>query len=215
MLYVQQSLAPGEEILMGARFHWMYTVRAVLWIFFGVIAGLGIGYGAIWWEVSQAIQHTYQADLPPHIYQQAWAQTIAQRGGYVHILWALPPALRLGMLACFLFGLFLYAHLMIVRATTEIAVTNQRVIYKRGLIARHVGELGIDRIEGVSVDQGVWGRIWGYGDIIIRGMGIGEVILPQYIDNPIEVRKAIQEARVHDKNGTVPRNPALPAQEEF
>ena len=68
-------------------------------------------------------------------------------------------------------------------------------IYKKGLIARHVGELGIDRIEGVSVSQGVWGRIWGYGTIIIRGMGVGEVILPSLIEEPIAFRKAIQEAR--------------------
>lgn len=194
MLYVQQSLGPGEDILMGARFHWMYTVRAVFWILFGLALGIAIGYGAIWWIVTSEIRATYP-NLPPHLFEQAWHQVVTAHGGYLRILWSLHPVLRFSILGFFLLGLFFFAHLMIIKATTEIAVTNERVIYKRGLVARHVGELGIDRIEGVSVSQGVWGRIWGYGTIIIRGMGVGEVILPALIEEPISFRKAIQEAR--------------------
>jgi uncharacterized membrane protein YdbT with pleckstrin-like domain len=82
---------------------------------------------------------------------------------------------------------------MIVKATTEIAITSERLVYKKGLIARHVGELNIDRIEGVSVRQGVFGRILGYGRVIVRGMGVGEVMLPS-IEDPITFRGAIQEA---------------------
>ena len=36
-------------------------------------------------------------------------------------------------------------------ATAKFAVTTERLIYKKGLVARHVGELNVDRIEGVSV----------------------------------------------------------------
>ncbi len=194
MLYVQQSLGPGEEILMGARFHWMYTVRAVFWILFGLALGIAIGYAAIWWEVSSQIRFIY-GDLPAEMFDRAWHQIVHDDGGYLKILWSLHPVLRFSILGFFLLGLFFFAHLMIIKATTEIAVTNERVIYKKGLIARHVGELGIDRIEGVSVSQGVWGRIWGYGIIIIRGMGVGEVILPSLIEEPISFRKAIQEAK--------------------
>jgi hypothetical protein len=200
MLYVQQSLGPGEEILMGARFHWMYTVRAVFWILFGLALGIAIGYGAIWWILTNEIRATY-GDLPSDSFDQIWHQTVLKKGGYLHILWSLHPVLRFSILGFFLLGLFFFAHLMIIKATTEIAITNERVIYKKGLIARHVGELGIDRIEGVSVSQGVWGRIWGYGTIIIRGMGVGEVILPSLIEEPISFRKAIQEARsIRDRN---------------
>ncbi len=203
MLYVQQSLGPEEEALMGARFHWMYTVRAVFWILFGLAIGIAIGYGAIWWTVSETIRSLYP-DLPEQMFNNAWNEVVKANGGYLQILWSLHPLLRFSILGFFLLGLFLFAHMMIIKATTEIAVTNERVIYKRGLIARHVGELGIDRIEGVSVSQGVWGRIWGYGTVIIRGMGVGEVILPALIENPISFRKAIQEARsMRDKGGVV------------
>jgi hypothetical protein len=203
MLYVQQSLGPDEEILMGARFHWMYTVRAVFWILFGLAIGIAVGYGAIWWTVTQHIRDYYPG-LPDELFNEMWYSVVKEKGGYLKILWSLHPMLRFGILGFFLLGLFLFAHLMIIKATTEIAVTNQRVIYKKGLVARHVGELGIDRIEGVSVSQGVWGRIWGYGTVIIRGMGVGEVILPPLIEEPISFRKAIQEARsMRDKGGLI------------
>ncbi|MGC2202633.1 MAG: PH domain-containing protein [Stellaceae bacterium] len=57
------------------------------------------------------------------------------------------------------------------RATTELAVTDQRVIYKAGLFARHTLEMNRAKVESVTVDQTVPGRIFGYGTIIVRGTG--------------------------------------------
>jgi uncharacterized membrane protein YdbT with pleckstrin-like domain len=57
------------------------------------------------------------------------------------------------------------------RATTELAVTDQRVIYKTGLLARHTLEMNRARVESVVVDQTVFGRIFGYGTVIVRGVG--------------------------------------------
>jgi uncharacterized membrane protein YdbT with pleckstrin-like domain len=57
------------------------------------------------------------------------------------------------------------------RATTELAVTDQRVIYKAGLLSRHTLEMNRDKVESVTVDQTIPGRIFGYGTIIVRGTG--------------------------------------------
>lgn len=196
MLYVQQSLGPKEEILMGGRFHWMYTMQAVGWILFGLGLGIAVGYTAIWWVVTRDMGATLTqgAQVPPEIYDQVWDKIVSQKGGYLKILWGLHPLLRFGILGMFVLGLYFFAHMMIVKATTEIAVTSERLIYKKGLIARMVGELNVDRIEGVSVRQGVLGRIFGYGNVIIRGMGVGEVVLPP-IESPIEFRRAVMEAQ--------------------
>lgn len=196
MLYVQQSLGPKEEILMGGRFHWMYTMQAVGWILFGLGMGIGIGYAAIWYVVTADMGRTLtqSVQVPPELYDQTWDKIVRQRGGYLKILWGLHPLLRFGILGMFFLGLYFFAHMMIVKATTEICVTSERLIYKKGLIARMVGELNIDRIEGVSVRQGVLGRIFGYGNVIIRGMGVGEVVLPP-IESPIEFRRAVMEAQ--------------------
>ena len=200
MLYVQQSLSPDEEILMAARFHWMYTFQAVMWIVFGISLGIAVAYGAIWWEINSIIRDTY-TNLPPEYYAQAEAQVVKEQGGYMKILWGVHPVFRVGILGMFVMGLFLFANMMIIKATTEIAVTTDRLVYKRGLIARQVGELSIDRIEGVTVLQGILGRVLGYGRVSIRGMGVGEVILPP-IEEPIEFRKAVQEARAIKDKGS-------------
>ena len=201
MLYVQQSLGAGEEILMGARFHWVYTMQAVFWILFGLAIGIAVGYSAIWWTVTENIRDLYPG-LPEESFDEAWSLIVKSRGGYLQILWSQHPVLRFSILGFFLMGLFFFTHMMIVKATTEIAVTTDRLIYKKGLIARHVGELSIDRIEGVSVSQGLWGRILGYGRVSIRGMGVGEIILPPMIDAPIAFVKAIQEARALKAGGS-------------
>jgi hypothetical protein len=193
MLYVQQSLGPDEEILIGARFHWMYTFQAVMWIMFGLALGIAVGYVGIWWQVADHVR-LYYPGLPAELFGPAWNEVVQQSGGYLKLLWTLSPVVRFGILAMFLVGLYLFAHMMIIKATTEIAITTERLIYKRGLIARHVGEIDIDRIEGVSVYQGFLGRIFGYGSVMIRGMGVGEVLLPP-IEAPVLFRRAIQEAR--------------------
>jgi uncharacterized membrane protein YdbT with pleckstrin-like domain len=57
------------------------------------------------------------------------------------------------------------------RAATELAVTDQRVIYKTGLLARHTLEMNRARVESVTVDQTFLGRIFGYGTVTVRGVG--------------------------------------------
>ena len=41
--------------------------------------------------------------------------------------------------------------------TTELALTNKRVIAKFGFIRRQTIEININRIESISVNQGFWG----------------------------------------------------------
>jgi uncharacterized membrane protein YdbT with pleckstrin-like domain len=57
------------------------------------------------------------------------------------------------------------------RSGTEIAVTDRRVILKRGLIWRHTVEMNMQKIESVDVDQTIPGRVFDYGDVTIRGTG--------------------------------------------
>jgi uncharacterized membrane protein YdbT with pleckstrin-like domain len=57
--------------------------------------------------------------------------------------------------------------------TTEIDVTDRRIVYKRGLIWRLAVEMNMDKVESVDVDQSVLDRLFDYGDITIRGIGTG------------------------------------------
>ena len=76
------------------------------------------------------------------------------------------------------------------RWTTEVAVTNRRIIYKRGFISRYTIEMNLDKVESVDVDQSILGRILGYGDILIRGVGASLEPL-RNIESPIEFRNHV------------------------
>jgi uncharacterized membrane protein YdbT with pleckstrin-like domain len=90
-------------------------------------------------------------------------------------------------------GVIIFLSIMLPIWTTEIGVTNQRIIYKTGLISRDTNELQLRSIEEVSMQQGVLGRILGYGRIEIHGTGEEEIVLPN-LGDPLELRTALQEA---------------------
>jgi len=75
--------------------------------------------------------------------------------------------------------------------TTEMAVTNKRVIIKTGLISRKTLEMALGKIETVAVDQGIMGRIFGFGTITVVGTG-GTREPFDWVANPIGFRKAVQ-----------------------
>src|SRR5512134_3217000 len=69
----------------------------------------------------------------------------------------------------------------------EQGVTNKRVILKRGIISRKTEEMKLTSIETVEINQGVWGRIFGFGTIKVTGRGVSAV---EYkgIDDPMAVK---------------------------
>jgi len=86
-------------------------------------------------------------------------------------------------------GTFAYA--WFVRWITEFAITNRRVIYKRGFIWRITAEMNMDKVETVDVGQSILGRLLDYGMIHVRGTGSGEGITVKRIAEPIALRNAI------------------------
>jgi uncharacterized membrane protein YdbT with pleckstrin-like domain len=180
MQYVLQSLAPDEEIVHIGRYHWMYNVAAAFSIVWGVFFCVALLVGSILLFTKFGVPTVqYSPEMG-----SSWLDYI--RG--------LHPAIKLISLMFFVLGLLKFAKQMVDKVTTEIAITTSRLIYKRGLVARYVGEISIDRIEGVNVLQGFWGRIFDYGRVVVRGMGVGEVILPP-LSRPVIFRKAIEKAR--------------------
>lgn len=175
MEYIKQSLSEDEQLIHIAQFHWMYNVRAVFNVIFGIALSIGIIVFAI-------------------KFQPMMFGKVPEGLSVFDQIRSLHPTLKILSFFVFILGVLKFAQMMIVRATTEIGVTDTRLVYKRGLVARAVGEINIDRIEGVNVLQGIFGRIFGYGRVMVRGMGVGEVVLPP-IAQPIRFKKAIEKAR--------------------
>jgi uncharacterized membrane protein YdbT with pleckstrin-like domain len=95
-----------------------------------------------------------------------------------------------GVAAAFVVGAVLLIKHWWHRWTTEVAVTDRRVIYKTGFIKRRTVEMHMDKVESVDVDQTILGRILDYGDITIRGTGETLETLPM-IDHPLEFRNHV------------------------
>jgi uncharacterized membrane protein YdbT with pleckstrin-like domain len=76
------------------------------------------------------------------------------------------------------------------RTSTELAVTDRRVIFKRGLIRRHTVEMNMDKVESVDVDQSILGRLFNYGDVTVRGTGASIEPL-RMIQDPLHFRSRV------------------------
>jgi uncharacterized membrane protein YdbT with pleckstrin-like domain len=90
-------------------------------------------------------------------------------------------------------GLFVFITLLewlrglIQRISTELAVTDRRIIVKTGIIQRRTYEMNRSKVESVAVEQSILGRILDFGSIIIKGTGGG--LEPFYgIEKPLVFR---------------------------
>ena len=79
---------------------------------------------------------------------------------------------------------------LIRRATTELAVTDRRVIFKTGIFRRHSMEMNRSKVETVGVDQSILGRLLGYGTVVVRGTGGSFEPIP-FIGEPLAFRSHI------------------------
>lgn len=111
-------------------------------------------------------------------------------------LWPMWWLLLLGvlLLPAFGLGLIFLATAYIKYKTTELAITNKRVIAKFGFISRRTVEINISKVESIQVDQSVLGRIFDFGTLLIAGTGVSQAPILG-ISKPMEFRKAFMEAQ--------------------
>lgn len=117
------------------------------------------------------------------------------------------PWVLLGvLLAPVVVGLVLLGIAWVKRRTTEVAITNRRVILKRGFIQRDTIELNIQKIESVQVVQGLLGRLFDYGTLVVAGGGNPFADI-EGIADPLGFRRAFLTAQ-EEALGRTPAKPA-------
>ena len=79
----------------------------------------------------------------------------------------------------------------VVRITSEFAVTNRRVLIKVGVLSRHSLELLLTKVEGIGVDQDLWGRLLDYGTVVVSGTGGTREAFAKIAD-PLRFRTEVQ-----------------------
>ncbi|WP_395646655.1 PH domain-containing protein [Terricaulis sp.] len=120
-------------------------------------------------------------------------ETVLARGRFPAIMWVM-TWLALIVLGVIVVGIFLFVRNVIVMKTTDFAVTDRRVILKKGWLNRQTYELAVESVEGVTLHQSIWARLFGYGNVIVTGTGEAIIRFPA-MANPVVFRRAIETAR--------------------
>ncbi len=68
-------------------------------------------------------------------------------------------------------GVIICASAYIARQSTEFSVTDRRIIIKVGWIHRRTLETMLGKVENIAVEQSVFGRMFGFGTIVVTGTG--------------------------------------------
>ena len=132
----------------------------------------------------------------PHwiFYLPAFALWIAAAGALALSQLGADPRLQLGLLGLAAL-IALFAAIAMLRAwfhrwTTETDVTSFRLVHKTGFIKRRTFEMSLDKIESVDLDQGIFGRLLGYGDVTVLGVGEGRETI-KTVAAPLAFRNSI------------------------
>jgi uncharacterized membrane protein YdbT with pleckstrin-like domain len=131
MSYLDESLAPGENIVARFDLHWTAKWRLIVYLLLAI------------------------------------------------------PTLGIALLAA------LYEWIRL--RSIELGVTNRRVVRKTGIMSRETEELRLASIETIDLRQSVWGRMLGFGDIVLTGRGESSMIFGR-IARPLDAKRAIEGA---------------------
>ena len=164
MSYLEETASEGETVIHIGQFHWYYDLIAFGWLLSMIALAITLtNFG-----------------LP-----------LIKR----YLPEGIDPSLAVSILALVIVlnGFLRFLVMMMRKKSTEIVITNRRLIFKRGVVARRIDEVQTDRVEGCIVYQGLLGRLFGFGTVVIRGTGVGEIFLPPLRD-PLLFRRAIEMA---------------------
>jgi uncharacterized membrane protein YdbT with pleckstrin-like domain len=140
MGYLEESLAPGEDVAARFELHWTAKWRLIVFLLLAI------------------------------------------------------PTLGIALLAA------LYEWIRL--RSIEQGVTNRRVVRKTGIISRETEELRLGSIETVELRQSTWGRLLGYGDVVLTGRGESAMVFTR-LAQPIDAKRAIESA--HDTHADASR----------
>ena len=111
-------------------------------------------------------------------------------------LWSLWHLIAIGvlLLPAFGVGLIVLVIAYVRYKSVELAVTTKRLIVKHGFVRRHTVEINLNRVESIQVEQGLLGRLFNFGTLIVSGTGTSHAPLAG-IAEPMGFRKAFIEAQ--------------------
>lgn len=171
MSFIARHIAnPDERIIYVARLHWICLLEGLIWFGGFIIAGLFMSNGlSQLFPVTDALTTLSFGDfsITPKI---IWLFYLMMAGG------------------CVIFTTYLIGLL-----STEIGLTNQRIVYKRGLIFTEVEEIDLSEIRAEKIHHGLLGRLLNYGWLHLDSRFVGDINLPR-IRRPYRFLKAMHRS---------------------
>lgn len=167
MSFVEKTLGPNEHLLGLAAVHWIYGVKGLLWLFVPLM-------------LVSVLEDMTIAYLGVD-YGGGWYDLIDIVGNV--LFWI---GVALGSTMCLFY--------FVLMVSTELGLTDKRIILKKGLLFVDVKEIDLDEFKAADVDHGILGRFLNYGYIKLDSRFISDATLPA-IGAPYRFLKALNEMR--------------------
>lgn len=122
----------------------------------------------------------------------SWAAFIVPLLMCAFLIWISTKIAPFVVVLAVLFTIYVVLRVLVAILTTEFALTNRRIIAKRGVIRQHSIEILLNKVESISISQSLDGRIFGFGTVTVIGSG-GTRESFGSISHPMELRKRVNE----------------------
>lgn len=152
MAYVHKLLTKDEDMVGVARLHWIYVVKGISWF-------LGLTFAG--WLAQTLILHGLSS--------------IADGINSSNLTIALMPLLNFIIFIPMAVGFTIFVFNVIKVLSSEIGLTNRRVIKKTGWLFVKTFNIDMEEIRGENTDTGIFGRFLNYAYIDLDCRFIGDV----------------------------------------
>jgi uncharacterized membrane protein YdbT with pleckstrin-like domain len=166
MSFIEENLMPNEQILFTARVHLAIFLRSIITFIFTLLFFL---YG-----MSNVVT----------------ASTTEGTSTQPSMVDLVGSSLICLSVIFFLVAVIFALQAVVIMVSTEFGVTNRRIIAKTGFIRRQSLEILLSKVESVSVNQSILGRLLNFGTVTVTGTGGTSGSFRAIVD-PIEIRKEI------------------------
>ena len=172
MRYIQHILVPSEQVIYDGHVHPRVLAPGFLWLAFAALilhesSNTGGGHSLILWML---------APLANWFPSMQWLYNLLL--SWQKMVPGIALEIKITALGIALYGLYRFVTQLIIMMTTELVITNFRVIAKTGLTTVLTIEMDRRRIAGIVVQQSLMGRLMNYGNVFIQGFNTSIGNLP-------------------------------------
>ncbi|MBK8432412.1 MAG: PH domain-containing protein [Chloroflexi bacterium] len=181
MSYVENLLTSHETILIQQRQH---PIR--------LISGLiGLVWQVGFWLVVFFLLRLF--DVLP-ILNEVWGEMPSEMTSFI------PTFIRENLFLSFLgliilLGLWRYVVSLIQWFSNYTILTNRRVIQVRGVLSKYTSDTSLEKINDVNLSQTTFGRLLGYGNLVIMTASEAGISAMWYLPDPLGFKKAMLDAK--------------------